>query len=312
MRNPLRKREEATPGRAAGTSARPQVFSYYASQRNRDGAPPSMRTRSVPDKASQSNNHTSGKRFTWGVLPTVVALAAIGLSIAMSTTLTTKPRVRVRIADTGDTNVIYRPHDQYQQIADEALAASALNRSKLSLQREAITEAIQQKLPEATSIRLATPLVTRELVITIETAAPGVVVRSQGKQYLVTRNGTVITEVSTAEGTEGLPIIEDQTGTAVEVGQPILTKQDVDLILALQKQFAVQKTPPVSYVLPRGILNELHLRFADKPYYVKIALNGDARVQAGTYLAMKENLEEQGITPAEYIDVRVEGRAYYR
>ena len=58
--------------------------------------------------------------------------------------------------------------------------------------------------------------------------------------------------------------------------------------------------------------SELDVKIAGKPYFVKFNLQADdARRQAGTFLATQAQLQRKGITPAQYIDVRVEGRAYY-
>ncbi len=64
--------------------------------------------------------------------------------------------------------------------------------------------------------------------------------------------------------------------------------------------------------LPVGT-SELDVRLAGQPYSVKFNLeSGTARQQAGTFLATESKLKSQNVTPAEYIDVRVDGRAYYK
>jgi hypothetical protein len=47
-------------------------------------------------------------------------------------------------------------------------------------------------------------------------------------------------------------------------------------------------------------------------YFVKFNLHGDAREEAGSYLAVKDYLASNQKTPGEYVDVRVENRAYYK
>jgi hypothetical protein len=47
-------------------------------------------------------------------------------------------------------------------------------------------------------------------------------------------------------------------------------------------------------------------------YGVKFDLNGDALQQAGTYLAAREAIAEQGLVPKEYIDARIVGKAYIK
>jgi hypothetical protein len=67
-----------------------------------------------------------------------------------------------------------------------------------------------------------------------------------------------------------------------------------------------------SMILPAGT-SELDVHLAGQPYFVKFNLNNnDPRQQAGTFLAAIANLQKNHITPAQYIDVRVDGRAYYQ
>jgi hypothetical protein len=59
--------------------------------------------------------------------------------------------------------------------------------------------------------------------------------------------------------------------------------------------------------------SELDVRVAGQPYFIKFNLqSGDARQQAGTFLATQSHLQSQNIVPSTYIDVRVDGRSYYK
>jgi hypothetical protein len=58
--------------------------------------------------------------------------------------------------------------------------------------------------------------------------------------------------------------------------------------------------------------NELDVNLAGQSYFVKFDLQeNDPRQQAGTFLATIASLKSQNITPTKYVDVRVDGRAYY-
>ena len=59
--------------------------------------------------------------------------------------------------------------------------------------------------------------------------------------------------------------------------------------------------------------NELDMYLTGQSYYVKFNLADSSPLQeVGTFLAVRQNLQQQGITPSQYIDVRVDGRAYYK
>ena len=64
--------------------------------------------------------------------------------------------------------------------------------------------------------------------------------------------------------------------------------------------------------LPAGT-SELDASLSGLPYIVKFNLQAtNARQQVGTFLATAGRLSSQHITPAKYVDVRVDGRAYYQ
>jgi hypothetical protein len=66
-----------------------------------------------------------------------------------------------------------------------------------------------------------------------------------------------------------------------------------------------------SLTLPKTA-QELDLRTKDRPYYVKFYLGGDALLQAGQFLATRRQFDTSNTQPAEYLDVRVEGKIFYK
>jgi len=63
--------------------------------------------------------------------------------------------------------------------------------------------------------------------------------------------------------------------------------------------------------LPKGT-SELDVHISGAAYLFKYNLRGDARAEAGAFMAVKASLESQHKTPEAYIDVRVDNKAYYR
>lgn len=74
-----------------------------------------------------------------------------------------------------------------------------------------------------------------------------------------------------------------------------------------------QKHIVVTMLVLPAASREFDLYIDGARYYGKFNLASDtARQQAGTFLATKHYLEGKGLAPQEYIDVRVDGRAYYK
>jgi hypothetical protein len=110
---------------------------------------------------------------------------------------------------------------------------------------------------------------------------------------------------------EKLVVVQDQSALAVTAGASALPSDDIGFITEVIGQLAAKNLHVSSLVLPGGV-RELDVRIEGAPYTVKFNLRGDARVEAGAFMAVKQQLERENKTPGSYIDVRVDNKAYYR
>ena len=69
---------------------------------------------------------------------------------------------------------------------------------------------------------------------------------------------------------------------------------------------------PVKAVIPKGAIREIDFYLEDKPGFIKTTLDRGTAVSAEDAKRMLDYLEEKGITTFEYIDVRTEGKAYWK
>jgi hypothetical protein len=69
---------------------------------------------------------------------------------------------------------------------------------------------------------------------------------------------------------------------------------------------------PVKAVIPNGAIREVDFYLEGHPGYIKTTLDRDTAVSAEDASRMVRYLEEQGIGEYQYIDVRLEGRAYWK
>jgi hypothetical protein len=171
------------------------------------------------------------------------------------------------------------------------------------------------KYPEIVSVSVSAPLIARRPVVQLVTVQPVLIVQSEGSKdsYYVRPDGVAVVRVGdiTDRPADNLPIVVDQGGLEVAQGAHVITKGTVGFIVEVLRQLTAKGLTPTDLVLPAQP-NELQLRIKDKPYYVRFNTFNDARQQAGSYLAVSEKLVNDGVTPREYIDLRVSERAYYR
>ena len=64
-------------------------------------------------------------------------------------------------------------------------------------------------------------------------------------------------------------------------------------------------------VLPAQKAREIRVFITERGEYYKMSLDRGSAVQAEDLARMRHYLEEKGISPS-YVDLRVEGRAYYK
>lgn len=220
------------------------------------------------------------------------------------------------ISLTGSDNrqVFLRSPQTYQLAASAILASSWLNTNKLTADTKKIATTMQEQFPELEQVSVTLPIIGRQPVIYILPARPALLLKdSTGGVYIVDSHGRALINASQVSKVEklGLVIVEDQSGLPVKLGQTALPSNNVAFITEVLGQLRVKKVNVSGLVLPKAT-NELDVRVEGVPYMVKFNLRGDAREEAGAYLAVKQHLERENKMPAQYIDVRADNKAYYR
>lgn len=194
-----------------------------------------------------------------------------------------------------------------------ALKSSIFNTSKLTVSTDAVAYKTQQQFPEIDAISITVPVIARRPVVRIEVSRPAfIVASSQSEAYYVRTDGTASVRVSDVKTPpQGVQTIDDQSGLAIEQGKLALPKTTVTFISEIIRQLQGRGMTISQLLLPTSP-NELQVRLVGQPYYIRLDTTQDPRIQAGAFWAVKSKLATDKITPKEYIDVRVEGRAYYR
>lgn len=276
------------------------VFSYY-----NNGA----KQRSSAINQEKVINLAAKPAPSLRLLPTLVACAVIVFSILFSMTLSTKPGVTTF----NDQPSPYRQLDEYAAAADEIMRGSLGNRTKLTIQTSDIESALLERFPELNAAVLRLPVLGRKPSLVIDIRPPEIILTSTNSNYVLDSSGTVISELKALaqENRTGLLTVKDESGLKAEVGKQILPADTVEFINEVTAQLDAKGLKITSLTLPASA-NQLDVRIEGLNYYLKTDLSGDPRLQMGSFLAVKEKLEKDKITPSEYIDVRVEEKVFYK
>lgn len=295
----------------AGNVGQNRTFSYYAARSQsevaigREAAQEKPPIRRLPTRFQRLRKHSG-----W-LLGMLLVMAAIVYELQLSTT----PKV-VSLVSSSEATFLQESH-VYQQAAQQLFAESAANRNKLTVDASAIAYRLRQQFPELQEVSVALPVIGDKATVFVRPAAPAMVLAASNGTYIIDENGRALAEAKAGTNLQRLnvPSVTDQSGLAVELGKQVLPRSATAFISTVAEQLKARKIGVQSMTLPAAA-GELDVYIANRPYFVKFNIEkgteDSAMVQAGTLLAALKKLDREGRTPAQYVDVRLEGRVYYR
>jgi cell division septal protein FtsQ len=242
------------------------------------------------------------KRYIFGLLD-IVLLAAVLIALLYSLALSNRPKVISSSSAYHDSSV-------YQTAASQQLA-SLKNRNKITFDQKGLAEALQSRFPEIAAVQTELPLFSQRPTIRLTVAQPSFFLNSPGHSYIISAAGKAVASANDIPRVRDLQNIQDQSGYKVISGQQILSTGSVAFINTVIAECARARVPISSLNLPRTP-QELDLHAKDQPYYVKFYLDGDALTQTGQFLAARARFKQGTQPPAQYLDVRANGKIFYK
>jgi len=245
-------------------------------------------------------------------LPTYIAFIAIVGSVLFAITLSTSPKIT--IYDKSQNTAILRDKLEYQNAAAELLKKSIFNQSKLTINTNSISNQMRSRFPEITFVIVNVPLINRQPNITLVSAKPTLLMSTQSSgAYILDEKGKAIRKLSDVSNAEQLQLLllSDASGLHINLNQLALSTPSVQFIQEVVGQLSAKGITIQSMTLPT-IPQELDVKPQNSNFIIKFNLLNNPRLESGSYLALKQYLDINHITPSQYVDVRVEGRAYYK
>lgn len=243
----------------------------------------------------------------------LVLIVAVVFSTVKILSLSGDPKI-LPLDEQSNAKTFLRDQTLYQDAARYALAQSVWNKNKVTVDASRVSQSMLKQFPELDSVSLTVPLLANRPSVYIEAARPALILNTGDQYYVVSTSGKALLRAASPEALNqpGLPVLTDQSNLPVTINRQAITTDDVHFIQTVVAQLAAKQISISSLVLPPSA-SELVVQLTGQAYIVKFNLHSDkAREQAGTLLATLDHLKKQNITPAKYIDVRVDGRAYYQ
>lgn len=240
--------------------------------------------------------------------PQLVFTLTVIFSIGYVLSLSQNPRIVI----TDQSNQTFITPETYRSQIKKILLNSPLNYSKISINTKSVAREIEQMFPEIQSSSVVLPLLNRRPIVHLRMSTPGAVVHTADGVFVMDTSGRAIMKESQLSDQikAKLPKIQDQSQFKVELGKGIVQKADVIFITTIISELTKNKYEVREVILPPSA-NEVQFYLNGKPFYIKANLSLEPLQQVGTFLALQNKLINENLQPTQYIDVRVEERAYY-
>jgi hypothetical protein len=285
-----------------------RVFSYYANRSVNDMNLGRSSQEEVPKRRSSAY-----ERFVRRV-PLIVASFIIIAVAILQLFLSATPKVVV-LASSSTSTLFMHDASTYQDAAAQLFGKSLSNRNKLTVDASGISLALVAKFPELSDVSVALPVLGSQPIVYIQPSEPSFVLSAQGGGYVLDSTGRALANAKSVPSSSiaSLAKITDQSGLQLRLGDSVLPSTSIDFMQTVLAQLRAQNVSVSQIVLPPAAF-EVDMYIKGKPYFIKFNMedpNG-ALQQTGTFIAVSQNLSSKGVTPSQYIDVRVDGRAYYK
>lgn len=243
------------------------------------------------------------------LLPSVAALAIIVGSLLFSTTLSSKPEVSL----VKGQEFYYHDADYYADAAQQVLSENLAYKTKFTINTDEAESKLVEKFPEVRAAVLRLPVLGRKPTLVLDIRPPSALLSTNSRTFILDDNGRAISDIKGIDNKfiKDLPVIVDQSGIEVNLGDPVVTTDTIYFIKNLKLQLDAKGLKVNQYVLPASA-SQVDIYIDGLSYFVKTDAAGDPRMQIGSFLSVKQDLEGRGETPSEYIDVRVEEKAFYK
>lgn len=298
-----RRRRIAEDSQSSVTPASSRSSGSSNGQFRRNQTLSSYRHNTPEESSRQKVHHLALQRRKIGGLFLIVAIVAISLSLLLWQLIA---QVHI-VASTKQLSTTFIP-GAYERSINEYLGLNPAQRLRFSLDEQALSTYVSSELPEVEKVSLSGSggLAQSNFSITYRTPVAGWQINS--KQYYVDANGVVF-----EKNYYNAPVVQivDESGVSPEQGSAIVGTRLLGFMGKVVSQAQGRGYSVSKAVLPQGTTRQVDVYFEGVATYVKFSIDRGAGEQVEDADRSLKFLQSRGTT-AEYIDVRVAGRAAYR
>lgn len=192
---------------------------------------------------------------------------------------------------------------------DDYYASRPLERIRFLLNKQTFSQFLVSKVPEVKGVETVSGDGIGSSRLSLDLRTPVASWNTGGSVVYVDENGESFTHNYYAPPTVS---IEDQSGAASPSSSTVASSTMIRYIGQLIATLQSNGTGTVSkVVLPAGMIRELDVYLQGRVYFLKVQLDRDVSSQAADAKTAVTYINGHG-GAKQYIDVRVEGKAFYK
>lgn len=302
----LRKSKKKSQTRNPRVEYKKQQSYHYSSRRSVSDRTLNRQEVALDGEKTKDTNVSFVKK-----IPTYLSIILVGIGVYYLLTLSTKPNIIV-VNSNAKTQLISK--DILQKKVESELKKSLLNRFKPAFNEQKLESALLDLSPEITSVEVTSDALKHNPQIRVEFSEPSLLLSTGTNLYVVGSSGKVLADITKSKegfNVTSLPLVQDNSNIEIKIGKIALTSDQVDYMKQIKYQTDQKQISTNTMTIVAGG-SQLDVKYGGLNYYVKYNFFEDPRLSSGVFLATKEKLERDGKNPAEYIDVRVQERAYIK
>ena len=270
-------------------------------QRNRTIVASSQESK---ESSRSKTHHLTMKRRKVGYILLIVMLVSAILYLLLSQF---SAKVVVYVKDNSDMSTIVDTN-VYQEAINNYMGANPLERFKFVLNKDRLLESIQRDHLEVKAINDISMGKMGEIHVGLTMRSPVASWNINNKKYYVDSDG--IAFETNYFKSPGVSIV-DQSGISIDGNTPVASSRLLSFVGRVVSISANLKYTVTEAILPTDTTRQLEIRLKDHQPLIKLSIDRPAGEQVEDMLRSLKYLESKS-TGAEYIDVRVAGKAVYK
>ncbi len=265
---------------------------------------PNEQSASLQSPRVQAHNLKRKRRsIRLALISALVLIAGLGWLL---TQIIVEPKVQI-VGTSNDPEVQTAARD-YAAAIQDYLSANPLERLAVNINANNLSRAIQSRYPEVSSVSPPAKGAFWSADFSVNLRSPVVYWQSGNMKAYVDSTGVVFER--NILGTSVIAV-EDQTGIRASVGNSVISGRFLQFIGKVVGHFKENNLTVNKMILPASTTRQVLVSLDGVGYSIKMTVDRPAAGQVEDAVRAIRYLTSRGIT-AEYIDVRVSRRAFYK